>query len=190
MAELGQKDILLTIVKLLTKYKISYLLSGSFAVSYYGYPRSTHDIDFVIEAKQKDLPNLIDLVSELGKSYLVDVNQITKAVETSSQFNIYHVGTGIKIDFWPIRDNSFEKNKFKKAKELIIDRQKIKVITAEDLILTKLLWSKKVISERHLRDCTGILKIQGDKLEMSYLLKWVNRLKLKSLFDEIIKADY
>lgn len=190
MVESGQQDILLTIVRLLTRYKISYLLSGSFAVSYYGFPRSTHDIDFVIEVKNKDLSQLLKAVKKLGKAYLFDEKQIKEAVRNASQFNIYHLDTGIKIDFWPITQSIFELSKFKRAKELVVDKQRVIVVTPEDLILTKLLWCKRIRSERHLRDCIGIIKIQKGDLDKDYLTEWVKKLKLEDLFEEVIKGDY
>lgn len=190
MVELGQQDILLIFVRLLTQYKVAYLLSGSFAVSYYGFPRSTHDIDFVIEVKEEDLQNLIKAIKELGKSYLFNQDEIVQSVKTSSQFNIYHIDTGIKIDFWPIKNNIFEKNKFKKSKEFTFNNQKIKVVSPEDLILTKLLWCKEIKSERHLRDCIGIMKVQGDKLDMNYLIQWANTLKIKDLLKKAVRGDY
>jgi len=51
---MGQKDVLLKIARLLTEEKISYLLTGSLAVAYYGFPRGTHDVDLVLEVKAKD----------------------------------------------------------------------------------------------------------------------------------------
>ncbi len=190
MVEFGQRDILLTVVQLLNRYKIAYLLSGSFAVSYFGFPRSTHDIDFVIELKNKDIQLILQIVESLGKSYLFDENQIREAIGANSQFNIYHMNTGIKIDFWIMRNTIFEKNKFKRSKELILDKQNIRVVSPEDLILTKLLWCKRIKSERHVRDCIGILKVQKDKLDMNYLLEWVKKLKLGHLFEKAMKEDY
>ena len=49
MNEQGQRDILITFAKLFRRFNVPYLLTGSFAVSSYGYPRATHDIDFVLE---------------------------------------------------------------------------------------------------------------------------------------------
>ena len=72
MADLGQRDILLTVTKNLNTYHISYLLTGSFAVSYYGIPRATHDIDFVIEIDKENLDKLNMCLKKLSKEYLFD----------------------------------------------------------------------------------------------------------------------
>lgn len=187
MTSLGQRDILLEIAQILKQYKIPYLLTGSFAVSYYGIPRATHDIDFVIEIHQKNLEKLKIVLKKLSKDYLAEQLEIENPPDRSFQFNVYHPETGLKIDFWLVKKDEFEENKFKRKKEIFIARQKISLISAEDLILTKLLWCKDIKSERHLKDCQGILKIQEDKLDFKYLQNWVKKLEVTKLFKEIVK---
>lgn len=182
---MGQKDILLKIVRLLNQAKIPYLLTGSLAVAYYGYPRGTHDIDFVIEAETKDLEKILGVVKKLGKKYIFDKNQIKGAIENFSQFNIYHSESGIKIDFWVSSRNDFEISKFRRGKEVFISRQKISLISAEDLILTKLLWYRGLPSERHFSDCKGVWEIQQRKLDKNYLNLWIEKLGLKDIFEEM-----
>jgi len=185
MADLGQRDILLTVAKNLNKYHIPYLLTGSFAVSYYGIPRATHDIDFVIEIDKENLDRLNVCLKRLNKDYLFDELDLKNPQESSFQFNIFHPETGIKVDFWMVKKDEFEESKFKRKKEIVIGSQKISLISPEDLILNKLLWNKKIISERHAKDCEGILKIQESKLDYDYLKHWAEKLKVTELLDEI-----
>ncbi|MGB9706459.1 MAG: nucleotidyltransferase domain-containing protein [Microgenomates group bacterium] len=182
---MGQKDILLKIAHLLNQAKIPYLLTGSLAVAYYGYPRGTHDIDFVIEVETKDLEKILGVVKKLGKKYIFDKNQIKEAIENSSQFNIYHPESGVKIDFWVSSRSDFEISKLRRRKEIFIEKQKVFLISAEDLILTKLLWCQRLPSERHFSDCKGVWEIQQKKLDKNYLNFWIDKLDLKDVFEEI-----
>lgn len=186
----GQRDLIKVFSKLLDKYKIDYLLTGSLAVSYYGYPRATHDIDFVLEISSKDSGKFLKLTKDLGESFLVDRDLIKEAIAKSSQFNLYHLETGVKIDFWISGKNEFEQGKLKRKKKILFDKQKINLISPEDLLLTKLLWCKRIRSERHLRDCVGILKVQGKQLEEGYLNFWAKRLKVEELLKEVGKQEY
>jgi len=45
--------------KRLDKANIPYMVSGGIAVSFWGFPRTTHDIDIVIEAQEKDKNKII-----------------------------------------------------------------------------------------------------------------------------------
>lgn len=60
------KDLdLIPFLKLVTdgldKAEIPYMLTGGLAVSYWGLPRTTHDIDIVIEAKKEDKEKIVAL---------------------------------------------------------------------------------------------------------------------------------
>jgi len=184
---MGQRDILRLIAKLLAKAKIPYLLTGSFAVSYYGFPRATHDIDFIIETMGKNVHKLYRLIVSLDKSYIVDKQQIKEAVLEPTQFDIFHKESGTKIDFWLTDDDEFEKIKFKRGREVHVNRQKVNIISPEDLILTKLTWCKKIMSERHMQDCRGIYLIQKEMLDKKYLSSWGNKLGVTDLLEEILK---
>lgn len=182
---MGQRDILHTVAKVLNQHKISYLLTGSLAVSYYGYPRATHDIDFVIEVQEGSALMIIKAMRTLGDQYIFDKDEAETAVEKCSQFSIYSPESGIKVDFWIARKNEFEISKFQRRKEVVFDKEKIFLISPEDLILTKLLWCKDIRSERHLRDCFGILKVQEKKLDKKYLSYWLEKFSLRKLFEEV-----
>ena len=188
MGLFGQRDLLIFIAQLLSLYHIKYLLTGSFAVSYYGVPRATHDIDFIIEVTEKSLPKLQSAMKTLGKEFLADIPNIQNAVKERSMFNIYHLETGIKVDFWIIKTQDFQM-KMKRGHDISFDKHVIHVISAEDLILNKLVWCKEVMSERHMRDCVGIWNVQGEQLDANYLKKQAKVLGVTELFQEITKSS-
>ncbi len=180
----GQRDLLITVAGLLEKHAIPYILTGSFAVSYYGIPRSTHDIDFVIEVCSSVIPKLNKFLTEFDDSFLKD--EITA---DTTNLNIYHLDSGIKLDFWLVKDDDYNKEKFRRKRRVIINKQAINLISAEDLIINKLLWCEKVRSDKHLSDVAGIIKIQGQKLDLEYMNKKLTQLGLKKL-PNLLPADF
>lgn len=52
------------------------------------------------------------------------------------------------------------------------------IATAEDVLLAKLEWAKIGDSERQLIDAAGILKVQGEALDLPYIRRWVEQLHL------------
>ena len=164
---MDERGIIKLFAKLFAKHKIHYLLTGGFAVSYWGRPRATHDIDFLIEISPRNLPRLKDVFPLLGKDYAVNIQ---------SQFNIIYLPLGLKLDFWIAKKTEFELNKFNRKITAKLFGERIAIISPEDLILTKLSWCRKVYSERHMGDCIGIWQIQREKLDEKYLNKWANEL--------------
>ena len=58
-------------VELLNKNEVSYLITGGYAVSFYGHPRNTGDIDFWIKKSEKNALKLVKVFNEFGLSLLV-----------------------------------------------------------------------------------------------------------------------
>lgn len=115
--------------KRLDKGNIEYILTGGLAVSYWGFPRTTHDVDIVIKAKEKDEDKIIKLFK---KDFYISLRAVKEAIENEFTFNIIHQKSGLKIDFWlkkkgPFGDSEFKRRQKKKIfnKDIYIIPQKI-----------------------------------------------------------------
>ena len=186
--DMGQRDLLIYFVKLLNRFHVSYLLTGSFAVAFYGRPRATHDIDFVIEVLKKNSTQIKKVIDSLGSEFIFDKKNLNLEAETT-MFNILHEDSTIKIDFWVINENEFSE-KFSRRHEAIFEKLTVNLISAEDLILTKLLWCKQVFSERHFRDCIGIWQVQKGKIDTGYLQKRAKELGVNKLLQDVSRGIY
>lgn len=187
---MGQRDILILISDLLTELQIPYILTGSFASAVHGFPRATHDIDFVIETKPADFPKLKNSLKKLEKDFTIDFDFVRESIDKHRHFDLYHADSGIKVDFWPMKKSEFNSERLKRSKQEKIFGKKIWLISPEDLILTKLLFCKDIMSDKHMRDCIGIVKIQGEKLDNKYLSLWARKLKVEKLLEEVKTANY
>lgn len=179
----GQRDLLLIIAKTLNAHLISYLLSGSIASSYWGQPRATHDIDFVVEVGREKLTRLGNAIKKLGRGFALAAKDL-EIVSVPQMINVFHEGTGIKIDFW-ITDSKDFYLKYTRRRFMTIDRMRISLIAPEDLMLTKLSWCKELRSERHMQDCIGIWNVQKGKLDEGYLHKRAEELDVVDLLHEV-----
>ena len=56
------------------------------------------------------------------------------------------------------------------------------VATAEDTILSKLLWSRESESERQVRDAAGVVSAVGDSLDREYVARWAEKLGVADLW--------
>ncbi|MFA4843304.1 MAG: hypothetical protein WC658_05685, partial [Candidatus Omnitrophota bacterium] len=55
-----------------------------------------------------------------------------------------------------------------------------------DLIISKLMWGKSAgTSERQLRDCVSIWKLNQDKIDRAYIGKWIKQLKIGDEFAKL-----
>jgi hypothetical protein len=178
----SQEELLIKITKILSDLKIKYFITGGFAVSVWGRPRATFDIDIVIKLIEPQATSLTRALQEISKVAYVDENMIREAIHRRGEFNFIDSNSGLKVDFWVTKEKSSVPPEFKNRKLKKISGQKVYFISPENLILSKLQWCQQSQSSRHLEDAESVLKISSKKLNTKYLKHWAKKLGvLKSL---------
>lgn len=162
-------ELLLKITAILKRLNIPYIITGGMAVSVWGRPRFTADIDIVVELLPKNIPALSKELLAIDKNVYVDEETILTALKDKGEFNFIHPQSGLKVDFWVVKDG-FNKEEIKRAITKEIGGQKIKFVSPEDLILSKLLWYKISNSTRQLEDIKSVIRIS--KIDKNYIKKW------------------
>lgn len=181
MEKTDPRHLLASIAKILNDLRIPYLVTGGMAVLVWGRPRFTADIDIAVELKIKDIKLLEKALSALGKANYIDKDMMADAIDNRGEFNFIHGDTGVKVDFWVLKNDSFEASRLERRAVKEIAGQKINFISPEDLIISKLQWRQISPSSRHMEDIESILKISGDILDKDYLNLWINKLNLEEL---------
>ena len=189
--ETGQEKLLKQISSFLESSEIPYMITGAWSVIYYGRPRASHDIDFVVEINQKDINKTLNAVKKLSEDFLIQADAIKEAVRNKDMFNILHLPTALKLDFWLLTEDLFDKSRFSRKRRVKILDQFMEISSPEDTILQKLRWYKEAKIEKHLVDAAFVYQVQKKNLDMEYLKKWIENLKIESYFKEIkvIKLD-
>lgn len=188
MTHTDPRHLLVNIAKILKRLKIPYIVTGGIAVVIWGRPRFTADIDIVVELKQSDIDNLEKALRQLGKAGYIDKEVMQEAFATWGEFNFIDGETGIKVDFWILKEKDpFDVSRLKRRKTKIILGEKVYFTSPEDLILIKLKWYQQSQSTRHLEDVESILKISGDRLDRSYLLKWARELGVSEILNRLLQ---
>lgn len=167
-------EVLRSIVPKLEQSEIPYMVTGSIAAAYYGLNRTTYDLDIVISATADKLKNLIELLPK--DQYYAVLQDALDAYRHRSMFNVLDTTSGWKIDFILTKPARFHEEAFQRRLAVAFDGVPTSVISAEDLILSKLEWAKMGESERQVRDAAVVLEKRRDKLDASYIQKWVSQL--------------
>jgi len=155
---------------------IPYFVSGSFASSAHGVPRSTNDIDIVIAPTLKQLHVFLEQFPP--SDFAKDEEDAFDALKHKSQFQIIDYSTMWKVDFMIHRQIPFDVSRFARRQVLEIAGVRLQTASPEDILLTKLWWAKLGESERQINDAVGIVQVQGRALDTQYVEKWVAALDL------------
>jgi len=161
------------------------MLTGSFASAYYGAPRATQDIDFVIVATADQLRAFIGFLPK--DEFYADLPAAWDALERGSLFNVIDMAAGWKIDCLIRKRRPFSEEEFRRRIPVQLEGVSLFIATAEDVILSKLEWAKLAQSRRQIEDVAGILRVRWDALDHVYLEKWLRQL---GLADEWKDARY
>ncbi|MBI3016665.1 MAG: hypothetical protein HYY62_01490 [Deltaproteobacteria bacterium] len=176
------------LIKVLNRLNIPYYVGGSIASSTYGAFRATRDVDMVFNLDPKHVD---ELVNSLKSQYYIDRDMILEAIQHRSSFNLIHLKTMFKIDVFILKERTFDHESFKRKKENKIDASTnltVYVSSPEDVILHKLEWYRAAdhISDRQWSDVLSVLKVQGDRLDMSYMENWAKKLGILDLLEKAL----
>lgn len=181
--------ILEPVVKTFEELGVLYYVGGSVASSAYGIARATLDVDLVSNLQSHQV-NL--LVEKLKPAYFIDSGMIYDAIKTRSSFNIIHLDSMMKIDVFILIDKPYPQKAFERKRIDTLDDEadsiKMYLCSPEDIILNKLEWYKAgdQVSERQWLDVLGVIKVQGDSLELEYMKRWAKELDVLDLLEKAL----
>lgn len=179
-----QEELLRKISKILKSLDIPYIITGGIAVVVWGRPRFTADIDIVVELSAKKADQLAYELLKIDKEVYVDKRMIQQALERKGEFNFIHPGAGLKVDFWIMKNDEFDRSRMARRVKKKIAGVETYLSSPEDLILIKLLWYKESESTRQLEDVESVIKIQK-KLDWNYLKKWAKKQSTLKILEEL-----
>ena len=112
-----EEDALASVVGLLDRLAIPYMLTGSVATSYHGRPRATHDADLVIDPTPPQLDALVQKLAAAG--FYVDPDGAREALRQRRPFNAIDTRHACKIDLIVRRDRPFSRTEL--ARRVAVD---------------------------------------------------------------------
>jgi hypothetical protein len=172
------RQVLEAVIAVLDSLRISYHVTGGLASSFYGEPRLTQDIDFVVRVASSEIPRLSAL---LDREFLLDPKRAARAVETGGMFQALHRELLIKADFHVGEDVPGELDRSRKVE--IFEGLEAKIVSKEDAILSKLLWTMRGSSKSR-SDVRGML-LDPTPVDERLLQRLADRLGCADLLREI-----
>jgi hypothetical protein len=177
-----EQELLVDCLQRLNRLGLEYFLTGSMASNYWGIPRTTHDLDFVIQFPVTEVARVVAAFE--GDFFLQEVS-VRGAFRPPFQFNAIDTRSALKVDFWLLRDDPFSQSMFARRVQVTIFTTPAWLATAEDVLLHKLYWHLLAPSDRQLGDAAGVWSVQGAALDEAYLRRWAARLGADQLLEEI-----
>jgi hypothetical protein len=182
-------EIALLVARVLEEHDVRYVVGGSLASSISGEPRSTLDVDLVVELGDEKVAEVVDA---LGQEFYSDIEGIRRAIREKSSANLLHLATSIKVDLFVKGGSPIDEEQMDRRRRLKVaadpDRY-LFVYTPEDILLQKLRWYRmgSEVSDRQWRDVLGIIMVQGTALDLAYLHRAAEVLKVSDLLERTLE---
>ena len=109
---------------------------------------------------------------------------VQRAARNHAMFNMIHNSLVVKVDCIVKKDTEYRRVEFSRRRAVSIADHKVFIVSAEDLILSKLDWAKESRSQMQLEDVRNLLR-SVQALDRVYLNQWVDRLGLSTLYQEV-----
>jgi hypothetical protein len=171
----------------LNRLGVRYMISGSVAAMLYGEPRVTHDIDLIVFLRP-DQATQLPAVFPGDQFYLPPLDIILGEMrrESRGHFNLIHISSGLKADFYMANRDELHAWAFRNAKEYSLEGKRFTLAPPEYVILWKLEFFREGGSEKHLRDIRSMRAISGNKLDEQALNDWLQRRNLETEWRRVI----
>jgi hypothetical protein len=174
----SQVDIVRDISERLDAADIGYMLTGSMALNCYALPCVPRNLDFVIALRPQDAEVMVRLFSP---DYDISREAVDRAIAQQSFFNFSHRKNRIKVNGIICQQIKYRLTEFNRRQRVKLENSKTWIVSKEDLIISKLHWARKSLSERHLRDVTNLAATGCDSI---YIERWARALGIFMLWQE------
>ena len=156
---MNEQELLADCLRRLNRSGVTYYLTGSMASNYWGIPRTTHDLDFVVQLPASAITAIVQAFS--GDFY-IEESAVRAAFQPPHQFNAIDTRSALKVDFWLPKPEPFDKEMLRRRVRVTLFGEPAWIATAEDVILHKLVWNRITPSDRQMGDAAGVVAVQAD----------------------------
>jgi len=169
-AEPATIDLLRALAPALARFGGRWFLFGAQAVLVWGRPRLTGDVDVTIFLDPEDPPAFVTTMQEAG--FDLRVRNVEDFVSRNRVFPFTHAASGLALDA-VLGGPGFEEEFVRTARPVDIGGLVVPVIGPEELVVTKILAGRS----KDLEDVQGILRTQGDGLDLSRIRDLLGQLE-------------
>jgi hypothetical protein len=157
--------------------RIEYRVVGSMASMVYGEPRFTNDVDIVADIPLTKAERFCWHFA--APEYYVSEAAVRDAIQRRFQFNVLHPASGLKADvILPPNTEYARMEAGRVQRKTSAGEYDAWFGSPEDVLLNKLIYFQLSggVSDKHLRDISGMMKLLREKLDRDYVTGWAAKL--------------
>ncbi|HKB40957.1 MAG TPA: hypothetical protein VKD72_31305 [Gemmataceae bacterium] len=182
---MNEDEATVAVIDALEEVGIPYMLVGSFSDNFYGVPRSTQDVDFVLQIGEVALAAFSQ---RLGSQLRSDPQVSFELVMDTTRNTVHLTGIRFGIGLFALSNDPHDQERFRRRLRVKSLGREVVVPTAEDVIITKLRWAVQGRRTKDRDDVRDVIAVQGDRIDWDYVHTWSERHGTREALDEIRRS--
>jgi hypothetical protein len=179
---MSAESILLAVISALEHVNVPYMVVGSFSSSLYGIPRSTQDADFVVQLGDVAVASIAE---NLGPGFELDPQVSFETITGTTRYILRHSNSAFKIELFLLSEDAHDRERFARRRRLPIFGREAWVPAPEDVVVTKLRWSRQGRRPKDIGDAKNVITMQARTLDWGYVERWCDAHGTRELLDRI-----
>jgi len=167
------------VVAALARTQMPHMVVGSFARNFHAFARATQDADIVLVADRAGLDRLL---AELGPDFSLEAQGTFETNTGTFRQTLVHRETEFKTELFLLSNDPFDQERFRRKLAFTFNGHPSFVLTAEDVILSKLRWARP----KDMEDIRDVMAVKGvETLDWNHLHQWSTIHGTRARLDEI-----
>jgi len=162
-------DALVAVIRALEQIGGPYVLVGSLVTSFHGIPRSTRNADIVLAI---DASTMDRLAAALEPGLRLQPQTSCETVTGTVHHVVEVLGSPFIIEVFGTSDDPHDQARMARRQRVRLLDQYTWVLTAEDIVITKLRWGQYANRSKDLDDARNVLAVREGDRDMAYIRRW------------------
>lgn len=180
-----EHDAVLAVIDAIETLGLPHMLVGSLSSNAYGIPRSTQDADFVIELGSRSIS---EVQSRLPAGLQIDPQMTFETVTGTLRYLILLANSPFKIELFLVSKDPHDQQRFQRRIQQQAMGRTVWLPTAEDVVITKLRWSKQGHRTKDVDDVRNVLAVQESSLDWPYIHRWCDQHGTREVLDQVLRS--
>ncbi|MGA2443603.1 MAG: hypothetical protein ABSH08_21835 [Tepidisphaeraceae bacterium] len=173
------------VIDALEELGIPYLLVGSFSSNAYGVARNTHDADFVVQLGAIPISNL---VAKLGADFQLIPQMSFETITATTRHVLEVPAEDFKVELFLLSNDPHDRARFERRRRLEVLGGPAYLPSPEDVVITKLRWSRHGNRQKDLSDARDVIAVSGPQLDWAYVERWCDEHGTRKLLDDLRRS--
>lgn len=170
------------VIECLEELAVPYMLVGSFSSNAYGIARLTQDADFVVQLSGTSINQI---AAKLAPDFQLDPQVSFETVTATTRYVLEAPAEAFKVELFLLSADPHDRARFGRRRRLEVLGAQTYLPSPEDVVITKLRWSRLGQRQKDLSDARNVIAVSGSALHWPYIEQWCDQHGTRKILEDL-----